>query len=69
MKHDSSTQPTINLSSGEAELHGIAKACSHAIGIKSVLADLGFAVELEVHSDAVAASGSRGVVGWARCAT
>lgn len=57
VKHYSSTQPTISLSSGEAELHGIAKAASHALGIRSLMADLGWQMAIEVHSDAIAAIG------------
>ena len=57
VKHYSTTQTTISLSSGEAELHGIAKAASHAIGIRSLFEDLGYCLSLEVLSDAVAAIG------------
>ena len=57
VKHYASTQTTISLSSGEAELHGIAKAASHAIGVKSLLADLGYKVSIDLYSDAIAAIG------------
>ena len=57
IKHWSTTQSTIALSSGEAELHGIAKGFSHALGMKSLAADLGLPFELRVHSDAAAAIG------------
>ena len=57
VKHYSRTQTTIALSSGEAELNGIAKAASHAIGVRSLLRDLGYHFDVEVLSDAVAAIG------------
>ena len=37
----SSTQQVITLSSGEAEYYGMVKGPSHAIGIRSMLADVG----------------------------
>ena len=57
LKHWSTTQSTIALSSGEAELHGIAKGFSHALGLRSIAHDLGFDFQLRVHSDAAAAIG------------
>ena len=57
VKHFSTTQPTISLSSGEAELHGLAKAASQAIGVRSLLADLDFQVQIELYTDAIAAVG------------
>lgn len=57
IRHWSTTQTTISLSSGEAELHGIAKGISHAIGMQSLCKDLGWSYKLRVHSDAVAAIG------------
>ena len=41
VKHWSSTQATIALSSGEAEYYGMVKGASVALGIRSMLADLG----------------------------
>ena len=41
IKHWSSTQTLILLSSGEAEYYGCVRAGSHGLGIKSMLADLG----------------------------
>ena len=52
-----STQTTIALSSGEAELHGITKGMSHAIGMQSLCRDLGWQYKIRVHSDATAAIG------------
>jgi len=41
IKHWSSTQSLISLSSGEAEYYGCVKAGSQALGLKSMLSDLG----------------------------
>ena len=57
IRHWSATQTTISLSSGEAELHGIAKGISQAIGMQSLCKDLGWNYKLRVHSDASAAIG------------
>ena len=57
VRHWSTTQTTIALSSGEAELHGIAKGMSHAIGMQSLCRDLGWQYKIRVHSDATAAIG------------
>ena len=56
-KHWSKTQSTISLSSGEAELHGIAMGCSQGLGIQSLMKDLGWTLKLRVLSDATAAIG------------
>ena len=47
------------LSSGEAELSGIVKGSTQAIGLKSVAADLGTSYDLNLYTDATAAIGSR----------
>ena len=57
IRHWSSTQPTVSLSSGEAELTGIAKGLSHGIGLRSIAADLGLDVNLKLRTDATAAIG------------
>ena len=57
LKHWSKTQTTIDLSSGEAELHGIAYGAAQALGMQSLLKDLGWHVKLRIHSDATAAIG------------
>ena len=44
VKHWSKTQTTISLSSGEAELHGIAMGCAQALGIQSLLRDLDWVI-------------------------
>ena len=57
LKHWSKTQTTISLSSGEAELHGIAYGAAQALGLQALLRDLGWTVRIRVHSDATAAIG------------
>ena len=58
VRHYSTTQSTVSLSSGEAELHGIGKGIQHAMGLRSMYADLGYKMTITVHSDATAAIGS-----------
>ena len=57
IKHWSKTQTTISLSSGEAELHGITYGAAQALGMQSLLKDLGWSMKIRVHSDATAAVG------------
>ena len=57
IKHWSKTQPTIALSSGEAELNGIGAGIAQGLGIQSICRDLGYDYQLKVHSDATAAIG------------
>ena len=57
VKHWSTTQTTLSLSSGESELHGISKGVSLGLGMQSLILDLGFKVKVRVHSDACAAIG------------
>ena len=57
VKHWSKTQSTIALSSGEAELGGIAYGTAQALGLQSVCRDLGMELKLRIHSDATAAIG------------
>ena len=57
IKSWSVNQSVIALSSGEAELHGIAYGMSQALGIKSLMTDMGWSVAIRVHSDATAAIG------------
>ena len=57
IKHWSKTQSTISLSSGEAELHGIAMGCSQGLGLQALLRDLGWDLQLKIFSDATAAIG------------
>ena len=57
LKHWSVTQPTVTLSSAEAELTGICKSTSISLGLISVAKDLGFDWTLDLLSDASAAIG------------
>lgn len=57
VKSSSSTQSVLTLSSGEAELVGLTKGIAYGIGIRSLCADLGFDVAVEVRADAPAAIG------------
>ena len=53
----SSTQPTVALSSGEAELGGICRGASKALGLQSVALDLGLRLAVRVLTDSTAAIG------------
>ena len=57
VKHWAKTQTTISLSSGESELHGIANGMAQALGIQSLMNDMGWKLPVTVHSDATAAIG------------
>ena len=57
VKSWSSTQAFIALSSGEAEFYGVVKGASVGLGMKSLLADMGVDVHVNVHTDATAAKG------------
>ena len=57
MKWWSKTQPTIALSSGEAELAAIVKATSEGLGMLAMMNEFGIKSEIIVKSDAVAAIG------------
>jgi hypothetical protein len=57
LKTYSSTQPTISLSSGEAEFYGVVKAAGAALGQQSLFADLGIPLEVRVWTDSSAAIG------------
>ena len=57
IKHWSTTQTTIALSSGEAELSGVCRGASIALGLQSLANDLGIKVAVEVLTDATAAIG------------
>ena len=57
VKHWAKTQTTISLSSGEAELHGICYGASQALGMQSLLRDMGWDLPIEIFSDATAAIG------------
>ena len=57
IRHYSKTQSTVSLSSGEAELHGIAQGAANALGVQALLRDMGWDLQCNVHSDATAAIG------------
>jgi hypothetical protein len=57
VKHWSSTQKSITLSSGEAELGGVVKAASEALGLQSVAGDLGIQLRIALCADSSAAIG------------
>ena len=57
LKSWSSTQPSISLSSGEAEYYGVVKAAGIAIGHQSLMQDLGIKVGVRVWTDSSAAMG------------
>ncbi len=58
IKHWSSTQRTVTLSSGEAELLGIVRGCSEALGLQSLAGDLGIKAGISVCGDSSAAIGT-----------
>ena len=57
LKWWSKTQPTIALSSGEAELAAIVRSTSEGLGMLAIMEEYGFTTKLVVKSDAVAAIG------------
>jgi hypothetical protein len=57
IKHWSTTQKVVTLSSGEAELAGIVKGTAEALGLQSLAADLGCEIEVRIHADSSAAIG------------
>ena len=57
VKHWSKTQPTIALSSGEAELSGIGSGMAQALGVQALAADMGWFLKPRVWSDATVAIG------------
>ena len=52
-----STQPTVSLSSGEAEFYGVVKAAGLVLGQQAVLRDLGYELPVRVWTDSSAAMG------------
>ena len=57
IKGYSTTQATVAMSSGEAELYAITKGASQALGVMSMAADFGMCLSATVHCDASAALG------------
>ena len=57
IKHWSSTQKVVTLSSGEAELAGVVKGAGEGLGVQSLALDLGMQFDLEIYADSAAAIG------------
>ena len=57
LKHWSTTQTTVALSCGKAELRGICRGNSLALGLQPLAKDLGIDLGLEILTDATAATG------------
>ena len=57
IKHWSVTQSTVALSSAEAELSGICRGASQALGLQSIARDLNIDLVLDIQTDATAAVG------------
>ena len=57
VKHWATTQKTLALSSGEAELQGIVKGASEALGLQSLAEDLGAKIVVHIRTDLSAAIG------------
>ena len=57
IKSWSSTQPSISLSSGQAGYYGVVKAAGIALGLQSLMADMGMTARVRVWTDSSAAVG------------
>ena len=57
LKSWSSTQGLVSLSSGEAEFYGVTKAAGIALGMRSLMRDLGTSMKVRVWTDSSAAMG------------
>ena len=57
IKHWSSTQPSVTLSSGEAEFYGVVRGAGQGLGYQALLQDLGLELPLRVWTDSSAALG------------
>ena len=57
IRHWATKQTTLSLSSGESELHGIAKGIQNGIGFQSTARDLDIHRKPRTHSDATASIG------------
>ncbi len=57
IKHWSTTQPTVALSSGEAEFKGFVKGATKGLGLQSVRRDLGLEHSVHIYPDSSAAIG------------
>ena len=66
LKSWSTTQPTISLSSGEAEFYGLVKAAGVGLGYKALLKDFGYDLPVTAWTDSSAAMGVVGRQGLGR---
>ena len=57
IKHWSSTQPSLSLSSGEAEFYGVVRGTGQGLGYQSLLRDMGLELPLRLWTDSSAALG------------
>ena len=58
VKHWASTQKVVTLSSGEAELYGVVKGATEALGLRSLAQDIGMGtIDIHLHADSSAAIG------------
>ena len=57
IKSWSTTQPSVTMSSGEAEMVGVTRAAAAAFGFRSLLADLGLDWPVRVWTDSTASIG------------
>ena len=57
VKSWSSTQPTITLPSGEADIYGAMRAAPNGLGYISLLSDLGVHMRLRIWTDSTASQG------------
>ena len=57
LKWWSKTQPTLALSSGEAELAAIVRSTSEGLGVQAFMEEFGIKTDLVIKSDAIAAIG------------
>ena len=66
LKHWSSTQQTVALSSGEAELKGIVKGAAEGIGMQNIAKDLSIYYDIHLYTDSSAAMGMVGRKGMGK---
>ena len=57
VKHWSSTQASVSLSSGESEFYGVVRGAGQGLGYQALLKDLGIEVPLRVWTDSSASIG------------
>ena len=62
----SSTQPSVTLSSGEAEFYGLVKAAGAGLGHQSIMFDFGLRIPVRVWTDSSAALGIAGRSGFGK---